>query len=383
MILLSHPFVNGRVRHTATALSRAGVLGEFWTYSDRTPSLQRIPPAAIARPSADPSPDAPPCDGAADAGASSLAMSLDEAMSVRLDMEMFRAVYAYGGGANVTFQTARRRGVVRIYDLIHGLAPGPHPILDEEAELEPEWAATLHPPGFGPVQAERFDAELKQADLILVGSTFGLSTLEQTADLPASMAVVVPGAPQPPEPIKTAAVTSRDQLRVLFCGPLGQRSGLSYLFRACRELGRSVSLTVIGAPPPVNCPALANELARVRWLPTCAQEVIRREMAAHDVFLFPSVFDSGSAGLLDALSMGLPIVATEHSAAPDLISDGREGLIVPARSTARIVDSLDRLRDPGLRAQMSLNARQRAATHSWARFEQIIAATVASAIGVH
>jgi glycosyltransferase involved in cell wall biosynthesis len=169
----------------------------------------------------------------------------------------------------------------------------------------------------------------------------------------------------------------------LFSGSLDQRAGLAYLFRACRELGSSVTLTVIGTPPSTDCPALMRELTRVRWLPTWSQAVIRQEMAAHDVFLHPSVFDTGSCMLLEALSMGLPIVATTHSAAPDLISDGREGFIIPPRSSADIVDRLALLvRDPDLRAAMAHEARQRADSFTWQRFEKTIAATVGAAIGM-
>lgn len=168
---------------------------------------------------------------------------------------------------------------------------------------------------------------------------------------------------------------------MLFVGSLGQRKGLSYLFDACRQVRSAVTLTVIGRKPDEPCAALDRELRAVRWIPSCPHPQILAEMAAHDVFVFPSLFEGFGLVLLEALAMGLPVITTPHTAGPDLIRDGVEGYIVPIRDSAAIAGRLERLhRDPGLLAGMSQRARQRAREYSWENYEKTLAACVGRAL---
>jgi glycosyltransferase involved in cell wall biosynthesis len=81
------------------------------------------------------------------------------------------------------------------------------------------------------------------------------------------------------------------------------------------------------------------------------------------------------------MAAGLPIIATPHTAAPDLLDHGVEGFIVPPRSTEEIVAKLDLLRrEPDRLAEMSANARRRAQRHSWENYERALAASVATAL---
>ncbi|MES2694268.1 MAG: glycosyltransferase family 4 protein [Verrucomicrobiota bacterium] len=374
MILLSHPLANDTVRHVALALERAGMLGEFWTCSTGRTAPQSLAPAAL------PERVAPPRRSRSFNAA---CRTLDRTVSTRLAGRRFTGVYAYEYGAEETFRAAGSRGLLRIYGVSTGHWRAERAICAEEADLEPEWAATLdHAPRAWRAFARR-DAELQQADLVVASSSFLLSTLDRVSPLPAAVAVIPPGTPIVPANSYPAPAppTRSGRLRVLYAGNLGQRHGLSYLFRACSELHRIVELTVIGPPPRHSCPALARELACIRWLDTCAPSVLHAEMAAHDVLLAPAIFSGFDPVLLDALAHGLPVIATPHTAAPDFIDDGVEGFIVPIRSTGAIVAQLEVLqREPDRRLAMSAAARERARQHSWETYERALAASVATAL---
>lgn len=412
MILLSHPTGNANVRHAALGLSRAGMLGEFWTCLDYrdTPLLRHCLPESVTSqlqrrmfptelwsrirsfPFREMGRLLAPRAGLRrlvkhETGMFSVDAvyrSLDRKIGNRLESADFAGVYAYEDGAEESFRAASKRGLLRIYDLPIGYWGAARAILTEEAEREPEWAGTLTANLDGPRKTARKDSELQQADLVFVASTFTLRTLDHAPGVRAAVAIVPYGAPISADaaPGNTTPTPSPDgKLRVLFVGSLGQRKGLSYLFRACRELRADVSLTVIGSKPLTPCPALDRELRDVRWLPTCPHSQVLAEMASHDVFVFPSLFEGFGLVLLEAMAMGLPIIATPHTAAPDLIDDGVEGFIVPVRSSTAIVEKLDLLRrNPELRAEMSVRARQRASRHTWENYEQTLAAGVASAL---
>lgn len=411
MILFSHPTGNANVRYAALGLHRAGLLGEFWTcvnYRD-VPLLRRLIPAGLLRQlkrrefPAELSPvmRAFPWRElgrllAPRAGLGSLVQhehgslsvdavyrSLDRKVSERVADKMFTGVYAYEDGARESFQTATRHAKLKIYDLPIGYWRAARAILEEEAEREPDWAVTLAGNRDSAEKTDRKDAELREADLVLVASSFTRSTLDLAPNKTASVVCLPYGAPPLPvnhSVLATAHGRKNGKLRALFVGSLGQRKGLSYLFRAVQEMGSAVELTVIGMRPLISCEALDRELQRVRWIPTCSHADVLAEMAAHDVFIFPSLFEGFGLVLLEALAMGLPVVTTPHTAGPDLITDGVEGFITPIRSAEALAGKLLWLRDnPDARHEMSRRAMERARQFTWEAYGTGVAEAVSAA----
>ena len=100
-------------------------------------------------------------------------------------------------------------------------------------------------------------------------------------------------------------------------------------------------------------------------------------MSRHDVFVFPSLFEGFGLVILEAMSQGLPVIATEHTAGPDLIEEGQSGFIVPIRSAEAIAEKLDLLaRDPSMLAAMKVAARKTAANHTWERYRSELAKVI-------
>jgi len=86
-----------------------------------------------------------------------------------------------------------------------------------------------------------------------------------------------------------------------------------------------------------------------------------RMMSAFDVFCLPSHHEGLPVALMEALAMGLPVAATRVGGVDELVTDGREAVLVPARDPERLAEALlVLLRDPRRRAEMSLCALQTA-----------------------
>ncbi|MFQ5451260.1 MAG: glycosyltransferase [Nitrospinaceae bacterium] len=78
---------------------------------------------------------------------------------------------------------------------------------------------------------------------------------------------------------------------------------------------------------------------------------------AADLFVLPSLLDGSPNILLEAMACGLPIIATTVGGIPEMITHGREGLLVPPKSPAALEESLlTLLGDPGLRERLGQNA---------------------------
>lgn len=85
-----------------------------------------------------------------------------------------------------------------------------------------------------------------------------------------------------------------------------------------------------------------------------------------DVFVFPSLSEGSSGAVLEAMAAGVPIVATRVGAAPDLLADGVDALLVePADADALAAATLRLLRDEPLRLSLGKAARERARSFTW------------------
>jgi glycosyltransferase involved in cell wall biosynthesis len=89
---------------------------------------------------------------------------------------------------------------------------------------------------------------------------------------------------------------------------------------------------------------------------------VLRLMAAADVYVLASHQEGMPVTLMEATSMGLPIVATSVGGVPQVVTDGVEGLIVPPGDPERLADALQRVvTDPLLRDRLGRAAREKSA----------------------
>jgi len=101
-----------------------------------------------------------------------------------------------------------------------------------------------------------------------------------------------------------------------------------------------------------------------------------RVMAAFDVFTLTSRHEGLPVALMDALVLGLPVVATRVGGIPEAVTDGVEGLLVPVDDPVRLAAGYVELAaDPERRAAMGAAARRRGddfdVARSTARIEAI------------
>jgi glycosyltransferase involved in cell wall biosynthesis len=85
-------------------------------------------------------------------------------------------------------------------------------------------------------------------------------------------------------------------------------------------------------------------------------------LAACDIFTLSSLAEGYPVALMEALALGLPVVATAVGGIPDAVRSGIEGLLVPPSRPDLLGDALLTLAgDAGRRAEMGAAARRRSA----------------------
>jgi L-malate glycosyltransferase len=99
-----------------------------------------------------------------------------------------------------------------------------------------------------------------------------------------------------------------------------------------------------------------------------------RVLAGCDVFTLSSHWEGFPVALMEALALGVPVVATAVGGIPDGVTDGREGLLVPHGQPEKLAEALTRMAsDDQLRAMAATAAARRGEdfdiTHAVSRIE--------------
>ncbi|MGA0556482.1 glycosyltransferase family 4 protein [Larkinella sp. VNQ87] len=284
------------------------------------------------------------------------------------------AVYAYEDGAAFTFREAKDLGLQCLYDLPIGYWRAARRLLEVERERWPEWAATLT--GFRDSEKKlaRKDEEIRLADHIFVASQFTARTL---ADFPGTLPpihVVPYGFPAVNDLRIYSPISGHKPLKLLFVGGLSQRKGIADLFSVVEKLGRYVSLTVVGGKPTGECSALDAALAKHHWIPSLPHNRVLELMREHDVLVFPSLFEGFGLVITEAMSQGTPVITTDRTAGPDLITHGHDGWLIEAGSTNALQAVIEELRDhPEVIAEIGRNAMETARKRPWTMYGQELA----------
>ncbi len=95
-----------------------------------------------------------------------------------------------------------------------------------------------------------------------------------------------------------------------------------------------------------------------------AQSNVADWYAAADVVVLPSLSEGLPFVVLEAMAMARPVVASHVNGVPEIIQDGRNGLLVPPRHTSALETAIRRLlHDPVLAVRMAKAGQQDVAMH--------------------
>jgi glycosyltransferase involved in cell wall biosynthesis len=148
--------------------------------------------------------------------------------------------------------------------------------------------------------------------------------------------------------------------------------GVDYGSRALAEAmgvqqGLTVSFLGTGVPRErvlSDFPAALHE--RVATVERYGRDELPGLLEGHGIILFPSLSEGCPKGLLESMACGLAPVAARSEGAQRLVSDQRNGLLVPLYDSPAISAAILRLLgDPTLLRRFQTEARRRATAFSW------------------
>ncbi len=160
-----------------------------------------------------------------------------------------------------------------------------------------------------------------------------------------------------------------------------KNKGLFFLFESLKKIkNKNFDVILIGGgenPAKEKMRAFAKkyELKNIylhEWVPNAASY-----LKAFDIFVLPSLKEGFPYVLLEAAAVPLAVTASSVGGVPEIILEGKTGLLVKAGDADELEKSIEKLAaDPKLRETLSQNLRQKA-TREFS-FEKMLFATIAT-----
>ena len=142
--------------------------------------------------------------------------------------------------------------------------------------------------------------------------------------------------------------------------PVKNHSGLLQAFQSVLEVFPQCRLNLLGDGELLEqTKALAEELGiseKVFFLGN--QSNVYPYLREADIFLLTSLYEGIPMTVIEAMGTGLPIVATNVGGVPDLLKDGKTGLLVPCNCEAISQACIQLLSDELLRSRLGMEARK-------------------------
>ena len=231
------------------------------------------------------------------------------------------------------------------------------------------WSFTMHgPTEFFDVRHFRLAEKLRHARFVVCISDFARSQLMALSEPGAWSKLTVVHVGIPIDQFTPLGGNSSFAAHNVLCiGRLVPEKGQAVLIEAVARLaGRSepVSVTFAGGGSQRKAlESLAERLGIADWVSfrgAVGQEELHALYEEASVFCLPSFSEGVPVVLMEAMAMRVPVITTTITGIPELIEDGRSGMLVPPGRPDRLADALRRLlADESLRRELGSSGREK------------------------
>ena len=169
------------------------------------------------------------------------------------------------------------------------------------------------------------------------------------------------------------------KFRILFVGRHIERKGICYLIEAAKHLPRDqFEIRIVGVGDLTEelkkqAAVTAPKSAEIIFTGKLSPEALAGEYRTANVFTLPAIVDSKGdteglgVVLIEAMELGLPVVASNVGGIPDVVVDGVSGILVPEKDPEALANAFKKLAsDAGLVRDLLAGAEKRIAEcFSW------------------
>ena len=130
----------------------------------------------------------------------------------------------------------------------------------------------------------------------------------------------------------------KSDFELLFLGQINLRKGIARLIQAMRLLQRRSKVRLTLAGPTEVDPQLWSGVSNVRWVGPLQRSQTRHAYQRADAFILPTLSDGYALTQLEALSHGLPVIASQHCGAA--VEHGKNGWLLENLEPETIAETI-------------------------------------------
>lgn len=143
-------------------------------------------------------------------------------------------------------------------------------------------------------------------------------------------------------------------IQILFVGRVEPEKGLTYLFKALRDLNKNsdhkYELTIVGSAQrgsehrEIEIKNMANEIGikeLIQWKGYKPYgDELKKIYRNKDIFILPSLAEGIPKVIYEAMAFGIPIISTDVGGISDIIKNNENGILIKPRSIDAIVSTI-------------------------------------------
>src|SRR5579884_2846969 len=192
------------------------------------------------------------------------------------------------------------------------------------------------------VQSSPFHFLPKRAQMTTV-TLASTAEMEETFHRLGLEATLMPTIGLNPKDIFVSERTPKGPLKILFVGSVITLKGIDLAIQAFAQAGTAATFTIIGGNGFTNVmKRLARRLgveSKVEFRGRLPLQETLASYAGYDLFLFPSLHDTGGYAVIEAMASGLPVVCLDCGGPRLAVKEGT-GIKVPLGSRKEVVNKL-------------------------------------------
>lgn len=223
---------------------------------------------------------------------------------------------------------------------------------------------------------------IKRSSRILTVSQSSKQQIQEWINESASVSVIFPGFQRIDMNIIKRCNQDKEPFRILYVGAIVRDKGVIDLLHALALLPDLPAWEIHLVGKSDAEPDTLSEIHRLRnqlgekmnrvvihgWLDT---QALQKLYATSDIFVLPSFWEGYGIVFLEAMAWGLPIVSYNTGAIPEVVIDGKSGILVPLKDIQGLSSAIMRLmNDDDLRKRLGEEGKKTASQHNdWQEME--------------
>ena len=128
--------------------------------------------------------------------------------------------------------------------------------------------------------------------------------------------------------------------RFIYLGFINKPKGIEHIVEAAKALGADYTVHIYG---PIKDPAVRKFMEQGDlYQGVLEKEKVLQTLSEYDVLMLPTFYEGeGYPGvIIEAYSLGLPVIATQWKAIPEIVQHGKTGRLIKPKSTAALIEAM-------------------------------------------